>query len=153
MNTASFRRLVGGIVATLAVGACAASTEPLPGIVTARVVQSSVLPGASFRLTASRSEKGTFYISRCAWYLQTRIAGKWVRSTLPPTTCESPWIGVSAASPGQIVLELPWSAGAGEYRIELVVSPFDLNAGPVITVAPLVEATVLSNSFLVLAAR
>lgn len=153
MNTASFRRLVGGIVATLAVGACAASTEPAPGIVTARVVQSGVLPGASFRLTASRSEEGTFYISRCAWYLQTRIAGRWVRSSLPTATCESPWVGVSAASPGQILLELPWTASAGEYRIELVVSPFDLDAGPVITVAPLEMATVLSNSFFVPVAR
>ncbi len=147
------KRALCGIVAAAVAAGCASSTEPVAGIIFARVEQASATPGSSVTLVASRSSAGTWFVNRCHWYLQRFEGSGWRRSSIQPSPCEGGWVEVVAGSPASIELMIPPDVRYGDHRIELVVSPFEYSAGPVITVAPLEETTVVSNAFWIPAFR
>jgi hypothetical protein len=142
------QRAFCGIVAAAAAAGCASSTEPVAGgIISAHVEQAIVMPGYSVTLVASRRSAGNWYVNRCRWYLQRFEVGGWRRSSVQPSPCEGSWVEVAPGSSASLALTMPSAAWEGTHRIELVVTPLDYSAGPVITVAPLEESTVVSNAF------
>lgn len=150
MRAVGGRRVVVGIVgALIGISACRPGTEPDSPIGVATVRDALVAPMGQVRVRVTRSQDGTWYASACSVRIQRRYAEGWADAPAQPTNCNPTWLAFGPGQPADFVVEMPFNSSDGAHRLVLFVLPYDMGAGPIVTIAPLDldEVRLVSNSF------
>lgn len=142
-------RAAGIACALIAIAACRPGTEPVSPIGVATVRDALVAPMGQVRVRVTRSQTGTWYASACAVRIQRRYAEGWTDAPAQPTNCNSAWIAFGPGQPADFAVEMPFNSSDGAHRLVLFVLPYDMGAGPIVTIAPLDldEVRLVTNTF------
>lgn len=131
----------------LAAAACAPSTEPDARIGVATVRDAAVAPLGLIRVRVSRSQAGTWYASACALRLQRWVGGAWADAQAQPSDCDPRWLPFGPGQDANFAVEMPFNSSDGPHRLLLFVLPYETGAEPIVTVAPIEEVRLATNSF------